>query len=94
MANQDNISVYVAYALPEHQDLVCVQLPANSTVEQAINKSLILQKYSDIDLNDIEVGIYGKIVQTTQLLHDQDRVEIYRPLAMDPMHARRMRAGI
>lgn len=76
MANEPKISVYVAYALADHQEIVCVELAVNSTVEQAINKSLILQKYSEIDLNHIEVGIYGKIVENTQILHDQDRVEI------------------
>ncbi|MFK7816316.1 MAG: RnfH family protein [Gammaproteobacteria bacterium] len=94
MANEQKISVYVAYAFAQDQEIICVELAANSTVEQAINKSLILQKHSEINLDDIEVGIYGKIVQNTQPLHDQDRVEIYRPLTMDPMHARRMRAGI
>lgn len=94
MANEQKISVYVAYAFAQDQEIICVELAANSTVEQAINKSLILQKHSEINLDDIEVGIYGKIVQNTQPLHDQDRVEIYRQLTMDPMHARRMRAGI
>ncbi len=94
MVSENTISVYVVYALPELQELVCVQLPTDSTVEQAIDKSLILQKHTNIDLDNIEVGIYGKIVQNTQLLRDQDRVEIYRPLTMDPMQARRIRAGL
>ncbi len=94
MVSEAKISVYVVYALAKHQEIICVELAANSTVEQAIDKSMILQKYSEINLNDIDVGIYGKIVENTQVLHDQDRIEIYRPLVMDPMHARRMRAGI
>ncbi len=94
MVREQNIRVTVAYALSNHQELVAVKLPENSTVEQAINKSGILQKYSEIDITKNAVGIYGKVVQYTQILHDQDRVEIYRLLTIDPMHARRKRADL
>lgn len=94
MANERNIRVTVAYALSDHQELIAVRLPENSTVEQAINESGILQKYSEIDIAKNAVGIYGKVVQNTQILHDQDRVEIYRLLTNDPMHARRRRAEL
>lgn len=94
MDDDQNICVYVAYATPDHQEMVQLELPVNSTVEQAINESSLLQKHSEIDLDKMQVGIYGKIVENTQLLHNQDRIEIYRPLVMDPMHARRIRASI
>jgi putative ubiquitin-RnfH superfamily antitoxin RatB of RatAB toxin-antitoxin module len=94
MANEHMICVYVVYALPDRQELVSLELPANSTVKHAITESFLLQKYSEIQPENMQVGIYGKIVQNTQLLQDQDRVEIYRSLSMDPMQARRLRAGI
>jgi len=94
MVREENIRVTVAYALSKHQELVAVKLPENSTVEQAIIESGILQKYCEIDITKNAVGIYGKVVQNTQILHDQDRIEIYRPLTIDPMHARRKRADL
>ncbi|QMU61265.1 MAG: RnfH family protein [Gammaproteobacteria bacterium] len=94
MDSEQNIRVTVVYALSDHQELIMVKLPENSTVEQAINESGILQKYSEIDIVKNAVGIYGKVVQNTQILHDQDRVEIYRQLTIDPMHARRRRAEL
>jgi hypothetical protein len=55
---------------------VSLELPANSTVKHAITESFLLQKYSEIQPENMQVGIYGKIVQNTQRLQDQDRVEI------------------
>lgn len=92
MASGKNISVTVVYALTHHQEVINVELPANSTVEQAIIESGILQMYSEIDITKNSLGIYGKVVKNSQILRDQDRVEIYRPLTIDPMHARRKRA--
>ena len=50
--------------------------------------------FNEIDLDKVGIGIFGKIVEFDQILQDQDRVEIYRPLATDPMQARRKRADI
>jgi putative ubiquitin-RnfH superfamily antitoxin RatB of RatAB toxin-antitoxin module len=94
MVDGQKISVKVAYALETHQEVISVELPVNSTVEQAIRASSILHKYREIELADYAVGIYGKVVQYNQILCDQDRVEIYRPLAIDPMQARRLRASL
>ena len=86
------ISVMVGYAVAENQKVLRVELPENSTVSQAIKNSGILQIFSEIDLDKVGFGIYGKIVEVDQILQDQDRIEIYRPLATDPMQARRKRA--
>ena len=91
---ETKISVQVAYAVADNQKVVSVELPVNSTVSQAIHSSGILQIFSEIDLDNVGLGIYGKIVEFDQILHDQDRVEIYRPLATDPMQARRIRADV
>ena len=88
------ILVKVAYVSNSHQEVISVTLPVNSTVEYAIKQSGLLQKCSEIDASKGAVGIYGKVVQNTQILNDQDRVEIYRPLTIDPMHARRKRADL
>ena len=84
----------VAYAVAENQKVLSVEVPENSTVGEAIQSSGILQIFNEIDLDKAGFGIYGKIVGFEQILKDQDRVEIYRPLATDPMQARRKRADI
>ncbi len=94
MAKAGEIRIWVAYALPDKQDLVSLQIPANSTVKQAIEMSGFLQKYEQIDLSKDSFGVYGKAVSLDQTLNDEDRVEIYRPLIIDPMQARRKRANL
>lgn len=94
MASQQIINVKVAYESAKHHELITIELPENSTVEQAIKESGILQKCSEINLATFSLGIYGKIVDNNRILKNLDRVEIYRPLTIDPMHARRMRAEL
>ncbi len=94
MANESTITVEIAYITASYQEVLTIEVQANSTVTDAINKSGILQKCSEIDFSNISVGIFGKVVQKSQILKDLDRVEIYRPLIIDPMHARRKRAEL
>lgn len=87
-----DIRVEVAYALPEKQFLRQVCLPEGSTVEQAIIASGLLILRTDIDLNKNKVGIYSRSVKLNDEVHEGDRVEIYRPLLVDPKELRRQRA--
>lgn len=87
----DLIRVEVAYAKPQQQSLIEIDLPLGSTIEQAIQASGILQQFPDIDLTQQKVGIFSRIGKLQQRLNDGDRVEIYRSLAQDPMAARRNR---
>lgn len=86
------IRVEVVYALPERQYLRQVTLSADSSVEQAIIASGLLELRSDIDLAANKVGIYSRPVKLGDIVHDGDRVEIYRPLIADPKELRRQRA--
>jgi uncharacterized protein len=83
--------IEVAYALPDQQALLAVEVPAGCTVEQAIILSGILQHFPSIDLKRNKVGIFGQLVNLQHQVQTGDRIEIYRPLAMDPKQARRMR---
>jgi len=87
------IDVEVLYALPQHQDLVRLKLPAGSTVLQAVEASGLLQKYPEIDLTKNRLGIFAKLCKAETGLRDRDRVEIYRPLLADPKEIRRQRAA-
>ncbi|CAM7705675.1 MULTISPECIES: RnfH family protein [Citrobacter] len=92
MSASAKIVVEVAYALPEKQYLQRVTLQQGATVEEAIRASGLLELRNDIDLSKNKVGIYSRPVKLEDVLHDGDRVEIYRPLIADPKELRRQRA--
>jgi putative ubiquitin-RnfH superfamily antitoxin RatB of RatAB toxin-antitoxin module len=69
-----------------------VQLEPGSTALDAIRASGILEPGSGIDLSTQEVGIWGRVVPVDTPLAEGDRVEVYRPLQIDPKEARRLRA--
>jgi uncharacterized protein len=85
------LSIDVCYALPDAQTLITVELAPGATVQQAIDASGILARHPEIDLAKLKVGIYGKIKPLDATLADHDRVEIYRPLIVDPKAARQRR---
>jgi putative ubiquitin-RnfH superfamily antitoxin RatB of RatAB toxin-antitoxin module len=87
------ISVEVAYATPEQQVLANLKMQGGATVEQAIKASGLLNRFPEIDETDIKAGIFGSVCKLDQLLKQDDRVEIYRPLIHDPKEARRQRAA-
>lgn len=88
----DLIAVEVAYALPQQQHLIKLEVPDGCVVEDAIQRSGILKQCPDIDLTQAKVGIWNKLSSLDARLQARDRVEIYRPLRADPKEARRRRA--
>jgi len=88
------IEVEVAYATPERQEIVIVSLAAGASVAEAINASGLRQKFPELGLGELAVGLFAKPCQLDQALAPGDRVEIYRPLLNDPKDARRQRAKI
>lgn len=86
------LRVEVVYALPERQWLVALSLPLSATVREAVVASGLLQRLPDIDLDELTLGVFGTVVAHDQALRDGDRVEIYRPLKIDPREARRILA--
>ena len=87
-----NIDIEVVYALPEKQIVRQMNLPEGTTAEQAVKLSGILPQFPEIDLLKNRLGIYGKPIPPTTVLCNRDRVEIYRPLRIDPKENRRKRA--
>ena len=93
MNNQSEITVEVAYALPDEQLIVPIKVQEGTTAEQAIQASGILKKFPDIDLTINKIGIFGKLTRLDTALRHLDRVEIYRPLIADPKEVRKQRAA-
>ncbi|MGP9801868.1 RnfH family protein [Rheinheimera sp. NSM] len=88
----EQITVEVAYALPQRQSLLTLSVSRHCTVREAIEQSGILQQFTDIDLDAQKVGIWSRPVKLDERLKAGDRVEIYRPLIADPKDLRRRRA--
>ena len=89
----DEMLVEIAYALPEEQVIISIKVPTIFNVQQAIEKSGIQKKFPGIDLSKNKVGIFGKKTTLDHPLNDRDRIEIYRPLILDPKEMRRKRAA-
>jgi len=86
------VRVEVAYALPDRQTLLAVEVGEGVTLDQAVRASGILERHPDIDWPQATVGVFGQRCDRQRLLRPGDRVEIYRPLLIDPKQARRQRA--
>jgi uncharacterized protein len=82
--------VEVVYAVREAADAVSVDLPPGATVRDALAASGIVARHPGVSLDAL--GVYGRRVRPDTELKDGDRVEIYRPLALDPKERRRQRA--
>ena len=86
------IHIEGAYALPQMQVLIPLDVPEGTSLEAAIKLSGVLEKFPDIDLSSSKVGIWNKASELGAELREKDRVEIYRPLIADPKEVRRKRA--
>lgn len=96
MANPDSgprIGVTVAYALPDRQTLLALDVLPGTTVQDAILQSGILRQVPELDLAQSRVGIFGKLKTLDTVVRERDRIEIYRPLVADPKESRRKRAA-
>ena len=91
MVPEETISIEVVYALSVEQIVVCVSVPAGSTVGRAVEQSGLEARFPECA--HAPVGIYGRIVDREVILREGDRIEIYRKLVADPKLARRRRAA-
>lgn len=86
-----SISVDVVYVTPMRQAVKSLSLPAGSDIEAAIRASGLLEEFPEIDLGVNRTGVFGELASLDQCLQGGERVEIYRPLTIDPKAARRQR---
>ena len=88
------ISVEVACGTPQKQAVLRVELPAGSTGAEAIERSGIRAQFPGLVVDPAAVGIFSRKVSMEQVLREGDRIEIYRPLIVDPKEVRRQRASL
>ena len=70
---------------------MAMEVAEGTTVQDVLIQSQWLQSYPELANSEASVGIWGRMVTQTQTVRAQDRIEIYRPLTVDPKVARRER---
>lgn len=90
------MKITVAYASADQQAELVLDLPTGSCVADALTLACETPPFDGLDLTDPEqvagLGVFNQLVQQDHILQAGDRVELYRPLVMDPMTARLLRA--
>lgn len=88
------LDVEVVCALPDRQWCVPVRLPPGATVADAVAEAAsgLAEEPGVPDLSCCAVGVWGEVADRKRPLSSGDRVEIYRPLIVDPREARRRAA--
>lgn len=94
MAATPKIRIEVAYAERERQFLVTLELPAGATVAEAIECCRAQGLLPEAAFRHPDFGVFGRKAPAERVLKWGDRVEIYRPLEVDPKEARRRRAQL
>lgn len=88
------IHVEVAYALPDKQKIIGLDVEPGCTARDAVLRSKITELFPEIEPETAKMGVFGKAIPkpAEYALSEGERVEIYRPLLIDPKEARRARA--
>ena len=88
------IAVQVVYALPRRAWSVELRVAPGIMLGEAIHRSGLHAVFPEAIVDDAHVGVYAQPASLGQIVRDGDRIEIYRPLQVDPMQARRARAEV
>lgn len=91
----EQIKIEVVYGLAHKQKLISLNVDQGTTVRQGAELSGLEQDFPELNIAESKLGIFGKAVRSpeTELLKEGDRIEIYRPLLIDPKAARANRAA-
>ncbi len=84
--------IEVVYGDAHEQTLLKCEVEPGANAKEAIQQSGILTQYPKLNIDSLNIGIFSEKVPLTSVLQEGDRVEIYRPLIIDPKEARRQRA--
>lgn len=92
MESKLNFQICVVYS-PKAREVceVTLAMPKSATVLEAIEASGLLKMFQTLEVQTIWIGLWGRKVKLSQVISENDRIEIYRPLTVDPKVARRER---
>jgi putative ubiquitin-RnfH superfamily antitoxin RatB of RatAB toxin-antitoxin module len=93
--SDSKIQVEVAYARPDLQKIVQLEVDEGTSIYDAATKSGLELLFEELDYETVHMGIFGKVVKQPkqEVLRSGDRIELYRPLLIDPKQARLNRAN-
>lgn len=92
MTDLTKIDIEIAYALENKQIILTQSIDATIKPREALKASDILEHFAGLDLDTVDIGIFGKAIKDDYCLQQGDRIELYRPLIADPKEVRRQRA--
>ncbi len=94
MASAERVRATVVYLSPQRQLALPVELTRGSSLQEAVAASGLLQQAPELAGQPLDLGVFNRLRQASEPVHDGDRIEVYRPLAVDPKEARRVRAEV
>ena len=86
------IAVEVAYARPDRQKIIALEVAEGCSILDVIEQSGVLGLFPEIDLEKQKVGVFSKARVLSDVVKAGERIEIYRELTIDPKEARRVKA--
>jgi len=89
----NELQVEVAYGNASQQIVLAIKVPVGASLAQAIQLSGILKHFPEIDLSRNPIGVFSIRQDLQTLVKAGDRIEIYRPLQVDPKQARMLRGA-
>ena len=85
--------VEVVYARPDRQKNISLRVMPGCDAREVVRLSGIVNYFPEIKIDTAILGVFGKVIQKPEAysVNSGDRIEIYRPLAVDPKELRRLR---
>lgn len=91
-ATDDTLKIELVFSpAPRQIRHWALALPMGSSVVEALAAGRVFSEFPELLAIRLRVGIWGRKAGLDQLLVNHDRIEIYRPLRVDPKVARRER---
>jgi putative ubiquitin-RnfH superfamily antitoxin RatB of RatAB toxin-antitoxin module len=94
MSPADRLHATVVFCLPERQHVLPVELPTGATLRDAVLASGLLRLEPWLSAAALDLGVFNTPRPSEALVRPGDRIEVYRPLTVDPKVARRVRAQV
>jgi len=91
MPDAGSIEIEVACAWPEKQVIRLLRVPVGTTARQALRQSGLADEFTGLDIDAVTLGVFGRVVPGSYVPRSGERVEVYRPLRLDPREARKKR---
>lgn len=90
----DRVRVTVVYCTPQRQHQLRVEVPAGSTLREAVAASGLIEREPALAGRPLDLGVFSRPRSADAAVREGDRIEVYRPLTVDPKLARRVRAEV